>query len=167
MINCPKCGNPNFDGIAKCVHCQHSFTEVLTHKKSNSTLYAAIIVILVIFLFTIFFGFLLFSVKKESDFKNEILDKVEFDFSSKRGGFGTILKLDLDLHNKSQYTVKDFVVVCSVYASSGTRIDEVSAIVYEQLSPNQKKEVKDINFGFIHSQADDFRCGIDNLTVVK
>lgn len=48
-------------------------------------------------------------------------DNVVLSFSSIKGGFGSILMLDLTLTNNNAFAVKDIVIECGGYASSGTK----------------------------------------------
>jgi hypothetical protein len=97
------------------------------------------------------------------DPKETLLDDVNLDFSWHKDGFGNIMIADFTLKNPTQYRFKDFEIKCTHSAPSGTVIDSNTRTIYEIVEPRSTKVVKDMNMGFIHSQASKSNCAIIDL----
>jgi hypothetical protein len=90
-------------------------------------------------------------------------DKVALKFSTSKGGFGSILMLDLTLTNNNAFAIKDIAIDCDGYASSGTKIDNNKKTLYESLEPGQTRSFDKFSMGFLHSQVSETRCGVQSV----
>lgn len=94
-----------------------------------------------------------------ADNPEEALEITNFDWS--KGGFGSIMIVDrLTLRNDAPFPIKDFVLTCVHQGPSGTDMDSNSRRVYEIVPAQGTKTVREINMGFIHSQATTSECEI-------
>lgn len=73
-----------------------------------------------------------------------------------RGGFDTVLLATLTVSNGSDWAIKDFQVKIWGFAPSGTAIDTCERTIYEVIPAQKTRVFEDLNFGFLHPQAD--RC---------
>ena len=86
--------------------------------------------------------------------------------SWKKGGFDSIMLVNLTIENPTEYSVKDVSITCTHYAPSGTEIDSNSRTVYEVVPAKGRKAIREFNMGFIHSQASTTNCEIRDLEVM-
>lgn len=94
-----------------------------------------------------------------ADNPEEALTIADLDWS--KGGFGSIMMIDrLIVRNDAPFPIKDFVVKCVHQGPSGTDMDSNKREVYEIVPAGKTKTVREINMGFIHSQATTSRCEI-------
>jgi hypothetical protein len=93
-------------------------------------------------------------------------DKVAMSFSSSKGGFGSILMLDITLTNKNTFAVKDIEIDCDGYGGSGTKIDHNNKTMYERLEPGETRTFKQFNMGFLNSQVSSSRCGVQSVSAI-
>lgn len=92
---------------------------------------------------------------------------LSLDFSFRKGGFGNIMIADFDIKNDSNISVKDIKVKCEHYASSGTRIDSNSRVIYEVVGASSMKKIKKQNMGLMHSQVEKSSCYIVDFSLTK
>ena len=111
-------------------------------------------------------------IKKKNDFDakalrrerwneepEEALEIADWHWSS--GGFGSIMIIDrMKITNAAPFAIKDFVVKCTHQGPSGTDMDSNTRRVYDVIPANGSKTVREINMGFINSQATTSRCEI-------
>ena len=89
----------------------------------------------------------------------EALEIADWHWSS--GGFGSIMIIDrMKITNAAPFAIKDFVVKCTHQGPSGTDMDSNSRRVYDVVPANGSKTVREVNMGFINSQATTSRCEI-------
>lgn len=69
------------------------------------------------------------------------------------GGFGTVAIMTLAVSNENDFPVKDIQIKCSFTAKSGTEVSTASHTIYDTIKAKTKRTFKDVNVGFIHSQA--------------
>ena len=69
------------------------------------------------------------------------------------------------LTNRSDYTFKDFTVKCIHSALNGAVIDRNTHAIYEIVKAHSTKKFRDVNLGFIHSQAASSSCTITDLVL--
>ena len=100
------------------------------------------------------------------DPKAVLLRDVKLDFKWSKGGFDNVMVTDFTLHNPTQYSFKDFEIKCTHSAPSGTVIDSNTRTVYEVVGSKSTKVIRQMNMGFIHSQASRSACEITDLTPV-
>lgn len=94
-------------------------------------------------------------------FENHPEEALEITDSAWRtDGFGTVMMLNLTVRNAAPFAIKDFVVRCVHQGPSGTDMDSNTRRVYDIVPANGRKSVRNINMGFIHSQAETSRCEI-------
>lgn len=99
--------------------------------------------------------------------KDEIKEKINFENSWSKGGFDSIMMLDFKVTNKSNYSIKDFVIECTSSSNSGTKIDFNKKTVYEIVKAGQTKKMNDFSMGFIHSQATKSFCEITDFEIIN
>jgi len=87
--------------------------------------------------------------------------------SADAGGFDTVLLVSGAIKNFSHFDVKDPVIRCDVFGHSGTRVGTTRRKFYEALKPDQVKEFKELNMGFVESQWARARCEVANVTVLE
>lgn len=78
----------------------------------------------------------------------------------RRGGFGGVAIATFTMENPNDFQVKDIVIVCDFFGSSGTKINTAEQIVYQAIDAHKKKIVSDFNLGFINSQASAGNCEV-------
>lgn len=98
-----------------------------------------------------------------SDPKQTLLQEVRLDFKWHKDGFGNIMIANFTLKNPTDYRFKDVEIKCTHSAPSGTVIDSNSRTVYETVEPHSTKVIKEMNMGFINSQASKSGCVIADL----
>lgn len=81
--------------------------------------------------------------------------------SAQRGGFGTIFLLDIELKNTGRYAIKDFEIVCTNRAASGTLRPASRTTVYEVLKPGQTRMFKKLNLGLIPEGSASTECSVE------
>ena len=98
--------------------------------------------------------------------KEQALQNLEFNFDWSKGGFESIMMIDMTIKNNGDKDIKDFTVECEHSSNSGTKIDSNKREVYEIIKAGETRTFKEFNMGFIHSQAKSSSCGITNLIVM-
>jgi hypothetical protein len=101
------------------------------------------------------------------DPKEALLRNVKLDFKWHKDGFGNIMIADFTLKNPTEYRFKDFEIKCTHSAPSGTVIDSNTRTIYETVEPESTKVVKEMNMGFINSQASRSGCEITDLVPLQ
>jgi hypothetical protein len=101
------------------------------------------------------------------DRRNDAMKHLFFISQTHKGGFGAVLLLDGTLTNKSRLDIRDPQITCHMVASSGTSFGQVSATLYERITPGETIKVKDLNFGFVHSQAYGVGCRVTDLIATE
>lgn len=99
------------------------------------------------------------------DKKAAALGLVKVDYKWSKGGFGNVMEADFTINNLSDYDVKDVEITCYHYASSNTMIDKNARIIYEVIKKHDKKQIKNFNMGFIHSQTKSSSCQATDLSL--
>jgi hypothetical protein len=100
------------------------------------------------------------------DPKTFLLQSLSLDFNWRKEAFGDVMIADFTLHNPTQYRFKDFEITCTHSAPSGTVIDSNTRTIYEMVEPTSLKKVRNMNMGFINSQATRSGCRITDLVVL-
>jgi ribosomal protein L40E len=98
--------------------------------------------------------------------RGSVIDQIEVDIEWEKGGFGSVRLADVVLTNKSTKSVKDIVIECGLFAPSKTRLGRVRQTIYERLYPAQKRDFKQVNFGFINNQTSSVGCVVTDATVL-
>jgi len=84
-------------------------------------------------------------------------------FSWHKGGFDSIMIATFTVKNSSVHDVKDLEITCTHSANSGTEIDRNTRTLYERVRAGQTRTFRNVNMGFIHSQASRSGCEIADL----
>lgn len=100
------------------------------------------------------------------DPKTTALEQTDLKFTWQKGGFDNVMLATFTIHNRSSLNVKDVTIRCEHSAPSGTVIDSNTRTIYQTVLAGKKRTVRDINMGFIHSQAVRSSCSIINLVVL-
>lgn len=82
-----------------------------------------------------------------------------------KGGFGSVMLATFMVENKNPTRVKDVQVTCGLTANSGTMIDTAIHTIYEGIDKKSYIYVRDVNMGFIHSQASRSSCVVTDFSV--
>ncbi len=98
--------------------------------------------------------------------KEQALNNLDFNFDWSKGGFDSIMMIDMTIKNNGTSDIKDFTVECQHTSNSGTKIDSNKRQVYEIIKAGETRTFKEFNMGFIHSQATSSSCGVTNLVVM-
>lgn len=107
------------------------------------------------------------SLAPAPDPKETLLRNVKLDFKWHKDGFGNVMIADFTLKNPTEYRFKDFEIKCTHSAPSGTVIDSNSRTIYETVGPKSTKVIKEMNMGFINSQASTSNCQITDLVPLQ
>ena len=78
-----------------------------------------------------------------------------------------LMKATFTITNKSDYPVKDIEITCTHFAESGTRIDSNTRTIYKLFPPHRTVRVPDFDMGFIHSQARQSACNIEEFALAN
>jgi hypothetical protein len=81
-----------------------------------------------------------------------------------KGGFGSIMMATFVVKSTSPFDIKDIAIHCTDLAPSGTVVDVNDRTIYEIVKANGTKTFREINMGFIHSQASNTSCQIRSAT---
>lgn len=160
IIKCKDCGSEISSNAKNCPNCGNPVP-----KKTSWMIWA----VLGLFVF-IMIGAINNNVNTTTQTQNTLTPKEEAlskltieDFDADKGGFGNVLIANFKIKNASKYTVKDIEVVCDSYANSGTKIDTNKRTIYEAIKPNETKKIKHFNMGFLHNQATETGCIINDI----
>lgn len=104
-------------------------------------------------------------VSSSVDPKSVAMQNTKLDFEWSKGGFGSVMLANFTVTNKSDYQFKDFTVKCIHSAASGTVIDRNTQTIYDIVKAHSTKKFREVNMGFIHSQATSSSCKIIDLVV--
>jgi hypothetical protein len=88
--------------------------------------------------------------------------KVSLNSTWSRDGFGTIMMLDFTIRNDHDYAVKDITIRCNHFGRSGTKIDDNTRTVFEQIPAHSSLSRSKFNMGFFHDQTSESSCNITN-----
>lgn len=83
----------------------------------------------------------------------------------RKDGFGSVMMLDITLRNDSGVVLRDFVINCEHSGPSGTIMDRNSRTLYETLAAGERRRFRNVNMGFILSQATASSCRVDGAKV--
>ena len=79
------------------------------------------------------------------------------------GGFGVVMVADFTVTNKNAFDVKDIEVTCKSYGASGTSLGSVDHTIYDVVKAGKTRKFKDVNVGFINSQASKANCEVTDV----
>jgi hypothetical protein len=84
------------------------------------------------------------------------------------GGFGSVMMIEaVDIVNRNDHAIKDFVVACAMIAPSGTVVGTVKHKVYERVAARSTETFRNINMGFMNSQAKRASCSVVAAAAAK
>lgn len=75
-----------------------------------------------------------------------------------KGGFGSVMVADFTLKNTSNLPLRDIGIKCKLQGNSGTVINIKHITLFEKLRPKATRTIRDVNVGFIDSQASRASC---------
>lgn len=81
--------------------------------------------------------------------------------SWQKGGFGSIGLVTVAIDNANDFTVRDIGITCTFTGNSGTKISEITHVIYDTVKAKSKRTFKDVNIGFINSQSSRAGCSVD------
>jgi len=87
------------------------------------------------------------------------------NFNWHKGGFDSVMLVDVTFLNKGTRAVKDFELTCQHFSNSDTLIDSNSRVIYEIIPAGKTKTIKNFNMGLIHSQAAKTSCKVTDLVL--
>jgi hypothetical protein len=99
------------------------------------------------------------------DPKNTALRDTKLDFRWNKSGFGSVMMADFKVHNPTLYRFKDFEITCTDFGASGTEIDRNKKVIYDIVQAKSTKSLKQVNMGFLHTQATSTSCEITDLII--
>jgi hypothetical protein len=71
------------------------------------------------------------------------------------------------IKNTSPFDIKDITIHCTNAAPSGTVIGSIDHTIYDLVKANSTKTFREVNMGFIHSQASSSGCHVVTATSSK
>lgn len=98
--------------------------------------------------------------------KELLMRDVKLDFDWEKSGFGNIMLANFTIKNPTQFRFKDFEITCNHFSPSGTKIDSNNRTIYEIVGSGATKRIRNMNMGFIHSQASSSSCKITDLVPI-
>jgi hypothetical protein len=91
--------------------------------------------------------------------KEQMLANLRIDgFSWEKEGFDSVMVATFIVNNSNPLPVKDIEVTCGLSANSGTTIDVNKRTIYESIDKKSYLSVREMNMGFINSQAKRSKC---------
>lgn len=94
-----------------------------------------------------------------ADNPEEALSIVDWNWNT--GGFGSIMEISkLTVRNDAPFAIKDFKLHCIHSGNSGTEINKNTRVQFELIPANSERTFRNINMGFISSQAASSSCEI-------
>jgi hypothetical protein len=88
-------------------------------------------------------------------------------FSWQKGGFNSVMLANFTIRNNGDRDVKDLDIRCEHAGPSGTVIDHNEQTVYEIVKAHSTRTLREVNMGFIASQAAGSNCEILSLSLVN
>ena len=83
-------------------------------------------------------------------------------------GFGSVMVIDrVDIVNRNEHAIKDFSIACVVRAPSGTVVSRPMHTVYGRVGANSTETFRNLNMGFINSQAERAACAVFDAKVAQ
>jgi len=98
--------------------------------------------------------------------KENILQKVTLTYHWSKGGLDSIMVADFEIENRTHIPFKDFVIECTDFAPSGTKVDSHKKTIYQIVDGKSTLYLKQENMGFINSQAISSSCKITDIIPV-
>jgi hypothetical protein len=94
-----------------------------------------------------------------------ILDRniknLEINTTASLDGFGNVMTLKkLTIKNNNDLNLKDPTISCEAVGKSGTTVTRLNTTIYEKLPAKKTMTTKNINMGFINTQASGYSCEI-------
>jgi hypothetical protein len=86
-------------------------------------------------------------------------------FSWHKGGFDSIMMATFSIKNDGDHDVKDINVRCTHSAPSGTVIDQNEQTIYEIVKAHSTRKFREVNMGFIASQAASSSCEVAGVSL--
>jgi hypothetical protein len=91
--------------------------------------------------------------------KDQMLANLRIDgLSWETAGFGNVMVATFIVNNNNPVSVRDVEISCGLSGGSGTIINVNKRTIYESIDRKSYLSVRDMNMGFINSQADRSKC---------
>jgi hypothetical protein len=91
--------------------------------------------------------------------RDQMLANLRIDgFSWEADGFGNVMVATFMVNNKNPVSVRDVEISCGLSARSGTIINLTKRTIYESIDRKSYLSVREMNMGFIDSQATRSKC---------
>jgi hypothetical protein len=79
-----------------------------------------------------------------------------------KGGFDSVMLLkNVRIKNGRPDDIKDLIISCTVSGASGTDLQSLRTVLYDIVPAGRTKTFREINMGFVHSQAAGASCDVD------
>ena len=65
------------------------------------------------------------------------------------------------IKNARPTEIRDMTISCTVSGASGTRLQALKTVLYDVVPADKTKTFREINMGFVHSQAASASCEIN------
>lgn len=82
-----------------------------------------------------------------------------------KGGFGAVMIADVTITNRALSHLKDFQITCTSQGPSGSNVGSTTNTLYEMVKSRQTKTFRNVNMGFINSQAATANCVVDQASI--
>jgi len=83
----------------------------------------------------------------------------------RKAAFGSVLIIDITLHNRALSNLKDFDIECELTGNSGTVIGTARKTLYEMVEARKTRTFRDVKMGFINPQAVHANCLAANAVI--
>lgn len=162
LIRCKGCNSEISKQAAACPQCGHP-NPVSKHLGGGETILALALAAGAIWWFAGRDG----SGYETSSPKQEALAALSLsDVNWTRGGFETVMLLDVSISNSGLRDVKDIVIRCNHTSQSGTDIDSNSATIYQVFPAGKTVSLSKFEMGFMHSQVARSSCKIEDAVLM-
>lgn len=98
---------------------------------------------------------------KLAEYKRDVSHRLEIQKTSwTNGGFGSVAVMTFTIKNLAEFPIRDISLSCSFSAPSGTTLGTASHTIFDTIKSKSTRTFKDVNVGFINSQASSSGCSI-------
>lgn len=87
-----------------------------------------------------------------------LADHLDLKVQGKSSRMSGVAVLTLTIKNTSDIWLKDASILCEFYGQSGTKLGDARRTAYREFPPKKTTTVREMNFGFVHQEADRVRC---------
>lgn len=95
-----------------------------------------------------------------------VLESVKLKTRWGKSGFGNVMMANFTITNGSSASlISDITITCSMTAKSGAGVGLTQNTIYDSVERGKTKTIKNINMGFIDSQASSAYCKITDMKI--